>query len=486
MMQQTMTKEDTLQLTNELFFQVEGRHYIYQGLSGVVTEVDEMTTLVLKSFTKNEKTTRKEIADRLDGKVEQDSVYKVIDELVKLEVIAQNGLIGRYSQTPGVPVQKDLPIQTLVFHLINECNLNCSYCYAAGGDYGNPMFSMKQETAEKAIDFLIKESGESPKVSVVLFGGEPTMNWQLLKRTVEYGTEATARAGKQIDFSLTTNGTLLTDERMKFLAAHNIGVTISMDGTDEVQDQYRVFNNGSGSYDIVSKNAQKFINLRPQKPVAVRVTLNKGFPSIKDTFYHFMDLGFHEVGFAPVSSTDENFMLKSKELWHLLDEFEELAEEFTNAAIEDRYLGFSNLVNILVELHTGVNKGFGCGAGLGFMAVNPQGNLFLCHRFNEQMDYKMGDIYSGVDRNFQRELLGSLHVDNKTTCSGCALKHTCSGGCYYEAKERMGEITSPNLHYCQWQEAWYKIGLKTYVKVMEQNPTFIDRMAGFQTDCHTS
>lgn len=480
------TKESILKITNALYFEVDEKTYIYHGLSGIITEFDSVSAKVLNTFQQNETLTRTEIIEKLQGEIDEKTIEQVIDEFIQMEVITENHVKGVHSQTPGIPVGEKWPVQTLVLHLINECNLSCTYCYAGGGDYGKPMKTMTMETAEKAIDFLIKESKDRPNISVVLFGGEPTMNWPLLKRIVSYGKEAAEKASKTIDFSMTTNGTLLNEERIKFLAMNNIGVTVSMDGPEEWQDKFRIFNNGTGSYEIVLKNAKKLIEMRPKKPVAVRVTVNKGFPSVKDLFYHFMDIGFHEVGFAPVSAQDEAFVLNSPELWRLLDDFEQLTEDFVQAAIQDRYLGFSNLVNVLVELHSGVNKGFACGAGLGFMAVSPSGDLFLCHRFNEQQEYKMGDIFNGINQDFQKELLGSLHVDNKTTCSSCALKHTCSGGCYYEALEQMGEITSPNLHYCGWQYRWYKIGLAAYVRIMKENPTFIDRIAGLTPICHTS
>lgn len=481
-----IAKESILKLSNALTFHVDGKMYIYHGLSGVITELDQISASVLNMFQQQDTITRQELLSKIKDTIDERAIEQAIDELVQMEILIENDVKGIHSLTPGIPNVEKIPLQTLVFHLINECNLSCTYCYAGGGNYGKPMKLMSIETAEKAIDFLIQQSGDEPRISVVLFGGEPTMNWPLIKRIVEYGRKMSDKVQKTIDFSMTTNGTLLNDERIKFLTENHVGVTVSMDGPKEWQDQFRIFNNGAGSYDIVLKNAKKLIEMRPKKPVAVRVTVNKGFPSVKDLFYHFLDIGFHEVGFAPVSAADEAFVLNSPELWRLLDDFEQLAEDYVQAANNNRYLGFSNLSNILVELHFGINKGYACGAGIGFMAVSPSGELFLCHRFNEQKEYKIGDIYQGINRNFQAELLSSLHVDNKTTCSSCALKHTCSGGCYYEALERMGEITSPNLHYCQWMKKWYKIGLKTYVRIMKENPTFIDRIAGLTSSCHTS
>lgn len=471
-------------MTNELRFEVNERAYIYQGLSGIISELSPIGEAILDKV-KRKNVSFQDVCDQLQEEYDINDIQGAAAELINQEIISRNGMIGRMSETPGAPIV-ELPVQTLVFHLVNECNLGCTYCYAGGGEYGQPMKSMDAGVAERAIDFLMENSKGMSSVTVILFGGEPMLNWPLLKHTVEYGKKAAAQHGKEIDFSLTTNATLLTERRIQFLTENKVGVSVSIDGDESVQDKWRPFKTGRGSYDIVSQNIKQLIDRHHTKPVAARVTLTKDFPPIKDTFFHLQEMGFHEVGFAPVSETDESFILNRPELFRMLDEFEELTELFIEEAKNNRYLGFSNLVNLLVELHQGFNKSYGCGAGLGFFAVSPSGDLFLCHRFNEQEEYGLGDIYKGINRETQKALLGSLHVDNKTTCSKCPLKHTCAGGCYYEAKERMGEITSPNLHYCNWMKRWYQIGLKAYVQIMEHNPTYLDRIAGLPTACHTN
>lgn len=480
-----LAKEDTLSISNAMLFEVEGEPFIFQGLSGVISGLSPLSKQLITLVQESERTYDELLQGNMEDVSEVD-VKEAIETLVEQEIIHVNGKVGPMSQTPGIP-RGNFPIQTLVFHLVNECNLGCAYCYAGLGEYGAPMKRMSELTSTQAIDFLMEASKEMKNVSVILFGGEPTLNWDQLVHTVEYGKKRAQQHGKDIEFSLTTNGTILTDRMIDFIVKHNIGVSVSMDGDKDTQDKSRPYKkDGIGSYDMVSKNAKKLIEKHRTKPVAARVTLTKGYPNVKETFYHLQGLGFHEVGFAPVSETDEAFILNEPELNRLLDEFEELTEIFIEEAKQDNYFGFSNLVNVLVELHRGVNKSYGCGAGIGFFAVSPSGDLFLCHRFNEQEDYKLGDIYSGVNEDYRKQLLEDLHVDNKTTCSRCPLKHTCSGGCYYEALERQGKITSPNLHYCNWMFRWYRIALDAYVRVMEANPTFIDRVAGISTSVKVS
>lgn len=477
---------DQLEVTNALLFEVDGNPYIFHGLSSIVSELSPLGKVMIDEL-KNNPLSSEALNERLMKQFEKEQIDEALKELIQLEIVTVNGQVGPLSATPPAPQNTEqLPVQTLVFHLINECNLGCTYCYAGDGEYGAPMKVMNEETAAKALNFLIEASKDAKNITVILFGGEPTLNWKLVEYIVEYGEQLAEEAGKVIEFSMTTNGTLLTDRKVDFIVKHNIGVSISMDGDEQTHDSQRPFQNGRGSYDLVTRHAENLISKHRTKPIAARVTLTKHFPAVKETFEHLSNMGFHEVGFAPVSETDEAFILNTAELSRLLDEFEILADEFVEHALRDEYYGFSNLVNILVDLHTGVNKGFGCGAGLGFYAVSPSGDLFLCHRFNEQDDYKMGDIYEGIDRPFQKTLLENLHVDNKTTCSLCPLKHTCSGGCYYEALERQGDITSPNLHYCNWMYRWYTIGLKAYVRIMQENPTYLDRVAGLPAACTTN
>ncbi|MGG3823506.1 radical SAM protein [Geobacillus thermodenitrificans] len=476
-----LRSNDIVSLTNDLLFQVDGQFYLFHGLSGVISELSPLGETILRHIPKRG-ISFGNLCHLLKQQYPAELIEEVVEEFIDQGIVTKNHVRKEVAQTPGVPIGS-LPIQTLVFHLINECNLGCMYCYAGGGDYGKPMRAMDQKTAEQALHFLMRSSGDLPRLSVVLFGGEPTLHWELVKHVVEYGKQLAQSYGKKIDFSITTNATLLTERRIDFLTQHEIGVSVSIDGDEAVQNQWRPFKNGMGSYNIVSKNVKKLVERYRHRPIAARVTLTKHFPPIRDTFFHLLHLGFYEVGFAPVTDTEEAFVLNSEELNRLLDDFEELTQLFIEEAARDRYLGFSNLAHVLIELHKGMNKAYGCGAGIGFFAVSPKGELFLCHRFNEQQNYRLGDIYTGIDRDVQQKWLGMLHVDNKTTCSRCPLKHTCAGGCYYEAKERMGEISSPNLHYCQWMKRWYTIALKAYVQIMKSNPAFLDRIAGIKDDC---
>lgn len=477
-MYKTMTTI-TVVLSNIIQFDVDGEPYIYQGLSGVVTALDELSLTIIKALKKNKPTAVGDLIEKLSPLYTSSEIEEGVNELLQASILYEPGeCMHPLLQTTAVPDAKELPITTLVFHLVNSCNLSCTYCYAVEGGYGAPQKMMTQQTAIAAVDFLIKESRHINDISIILFGGEPFLNWKQLKNIVEYGEERAEAAGKTINFSLTTNGTLLNDERIEFIKRHKIGVSVSIDGDQETHDKSRPFQNGEGTYKLVSRNVKNLVAERTGKPVAARVTLTKHYPHVLNTLDHLLNLGFHEAGFAPVTETDVELLLEKKEMNKLLDQFEEIAEHFVQAAKDNKYLGFSNLTNLLVDLHKGQTKAYGCGAGLGFMAVSPSGSLYLCHRFNENEEVNLGSIFEGINRDSQQKLLRDLHIDHKTTCSTCPLKHSCAGGCYYEAKEKQGEITAPNLHYCNWMLRWTSIGLKTYVRIMKSNPSFMERMIG--------
>lgn len=477
------TVQTMLQLGHYIHFEVGEQEYLYHGLTGNIIALDEVARDFVH-FAAQYKQGDQSIFpvekywERAGFSGEHQSMLK---ELEDLEIVRIGEKAGnpRFSLTPPVPRQTErMPVKTLVVHLVNECNLRCTYCYAGDGEYGAPKKYLSKEVAEQAVQFLMEHSYEEKDVTLVLFGGEPFLNWKVLRHLVEYSVEEGQKRGKRVHFSLTTNGTLLTAEQMEFLNRFAVGVSVSMDGTKEAHDRNRPMAGGQGSYDRVSRNVGQLMKTHRSAPVGTRVTVAKGFERVEQSLQHLLSKGFYEVGFAPVTETNPERMLADEDLFELLRQFEEIADQYVEHASHGEYLGFSNLTNILKELHMGTNKAYGCGAGLGFFAVSPDGNLYLCHRFNEDERFKMGNVYTGVDRQKQAHMLSELHIDQKESCQTCALKHICSGGCYYEAMERQGDFRRPNAHYCQWMHEWITMGLKTYVRILETNPSFLDMISG--------
>ncbi|UAT32569.1 SPASM domain-containing protein [Bacillus badius] len=468
-------------LTNYIPFRVQGEEFLYHGLTGSIIQLDDLSKDMVDVFrSKGEHVADTTVLSEEALLQENPSFSRVLAELEQLEIVKKSDKKhARFSATPPPPqTTEDMPVKTLVFHLVNECNLRCTYCYAGDGEYGAPKKYMTVETADRAIQFLMENSLGEKEVNIVLFGGEPFLNWKTLKHVVEQASAEGKRRGKKVGFSLTTNGTRMNEEQMAFLNKYKVMVSVSMDGTKEAHDRYRPMAGGQGSYDRVSKNVEKLMEIHTAAPIGTRVTVVKDFEKLETSLRHLLSKGFYEVGFAPVTETNMQLALDEEDLAELLRQFEELSDLFVEHALKNEYVGFSNLTNLLKELHTGTNKAYGCGAGLGFFAVSPDGGLFLCHRFNEQEEFRLGDIYFGIDQKKRTTMLNELHVDHKPTCQSCALKHICSGGCYYEAMERQGDYRAPNAHYCSWMHEWITIGLKAYVKILQHNPAFLDQISG--------
>lgn len=480
-----------MQLSNYLCFEANNQQYLYHGLTGNIITLDEQAGEFINFFETNG-LREGDTCTLVDEQLQKDvlAAYEsIVHEFSELEILTldPNDHSKRFSLTPPAPQKtENMPVKTLVFHLVNECNLRCTYCYADGGEYGAPKKYMSKETAKQSVDYLLEHSYGENSVTIVLFGGEPFLNLDVLKFIVEYSYEEAQKRGKKVTYSLTTNGTLLSEEKVAFLNQYSVGVSVSMDGSEEFHNKNRPYAGGQGSYQAVNKNVTRLIESERTAPVGTRVTVAKGFEEIEASLKHLLSKGFYEVGFAPVTESDMSLALNEEDLQSLLEQFEEISNIYVNYAIQNEYLGFSNLTNLLRELHNGENKAYGCGAGLGFFAVSPDGSLYLCHRFNEDERFKMGDIYEGVNRIKQKQMLAELHVDNKASCQSCSLKHICSGGCYYEAMERQGDFRKPNAHYCNWMHDWITIGLKAYVRIAEENPSFLDAIAGEKERCSTS
>jgi uncharacterized protein len=327
---------------------------------------------------------------------------------------------------------------------------------------------------------MLKESGDNKVAHITFFGGETLLNFKVLKTTVAYANTRAAELGKEVDFSLTTNATLLSDEVIEFLAGHNFGVTISIDGPKDLQNKHRVFHNGKGSYDQVAPKIKALIARHRRRPIGARVTLTRDTLDVRRIYDHLAnELGFHEVGFAPVTtSAKQPYAFSDDGFEHVLGQFRDLASDYREAAIAGQHHGFGNVRETLIEIHRGASKAWPCGAGFGLLGVSTSGDVALCHRFAGSDDHKLGDVRAGIDRDKQRAFLDDHHIASKTDCATCWARPLCAGGCYHEAHTRHGTTTRPNLHYCEWIRGWTDTCLQIYGEIVQKNPSFLRHLDG--------
>jgi uncharacterized protein len=459
-------------------FEGGGQNYLYLVPSAAIFALEELSTAVL-DLLKGRDLSREQIIGELMARgYDRTNIEETVDELHQSHAIAfGEGFVEPRLETP----QQPFPLQTVVMNVTNQCNLSCSYCYEYGEDRiatpeGKTKF-MSQETARSTVDFLLDQSPGRRMVHLTFFGGETLLNFAVVKSTIEYAKTKAAEMGKYIDFSMTTNATMLTSEIISFLAENNVGVTVSIDGPKESNDRFRVFHNGKGSYDVIAPKIKELVKVHRSRPIGARVTLTAQVVDVKKIFRHLTDeMGFDEVGFAPVTTSPVRlYAIGNTGLDHVLDQFTELAGEYLEYALDNKHHGFSNVNDTLQELHQGVSKAYPCGAGLGLLGVAPSGDIGLCHRFVDSPAGKLGHIDTGIDREAQAAHLNRGHINTKYDCHTCWARPVCSGGCYHEAYVRYGDTSHANLHYCDWIRGWTDVCLRIYGEIAARNPQYLER-----------
>jgi uncharacterized protein len=459
-------------------FEGAGQTFAYLVPSAAVFQLDAMSQAILDVLT-DRYLTERQIAEVLSGRFPAREVERGIQELSQVRAIGE-------AAEPAEPIerllpQQDFPLTTMVLNVTNKCNLACTYCYEYGDDKivdtenGAKPRLMSEQIARDSVDFMLRQSGQNKVAHLTFFGGETLMNFKVLKKTLAYARERGAAVGKEVEFSLTTNATLLKPEIIEWLSDNKVGVTVSIDGPKEMQDGFRVFENGRGSYDIVLPKIKELLRRHTSRPIGARVTLTRQNLDVEGIFRHLTeDIGFREVGFAPVTTTwQRDYAIENEGFEEMLGQFQRLADEFLDHAVTNRHHGFSNVKDTLEEIHKGVSKAYPCGAGLGLMGVATDGDVALCHRFAGSDEHKIGSVLEGVDRERQYEFLQQHHIANKTDCSTCWARPLCAGGCYHEAHTRYGDTGAPNLHYCEWIRQWTDTCLRVYGELAARNPNYL-------------
>lgn len=460
-------------------FEAADSRFLYLVPAGAIFELDSAASTLLDRLAEGPAKHDLLLSDIVARGVSSEDAVGLVEEMFQARAI----VTANYKPEPLAEPPADFPIQTMVLNLTNQCNLSCTYCYEFGEDKvatpeGKPKF-MDMETAKKSVDLLLAESKGRKTVHITFFGGETLMNFPLLKGVVTYANGAAAAQGRGVDFSLTTNATLLTPAIIDFLSENHIGVTVSMDGPPDLHDKLRVFANGRGSYDIIEPRVRALIANHRTRPITARVTLTSGVTDVVRIYRHLkQDLGFHEVGFAPVTtSPDRLYAIGEQGMGNVLDQFHILADEWLEYALRGEMHGFSNVSDTIAELCQGVNKSHPCGAGLGLLGVGPSGDIAPCHRFVDSDTHALGNVETGIDREKQGAFLSKGHINGKYDCHTCWARPLCAGGCHHEAYVRYGDTGHANLHYCDQIRDWTGTCLAIYGAISAKNPDFLTQFA---------
>ena len=453
-----------------------GAKFLYLVPSAAVVRVDDLSQAILGAIGERDVPIA-DVATSLAPRWQPAEIRDSIHELLGMRAI--RAVAEPVPVVRAEPPKRRIPLQTLVLNVTSKCNLSCGYCYEYGEDRivesGTKPRFMNEAVARQSVDFMFAEAGDTPRVNLTFFGGETLMNFKVLQSALGYAREKGRELGKEVDASLTTNATLLRDEVIDWIVNNDVGVTVSIDGAREQQDRFRTFSNGMGSYDIIRPNIEKLLARHRRRPVGARVTLTGQNLDVRTIYQHlFEEIGFWEVGFAPVTTSwQRDYAIQDEGFAMLLAGFQSLAADYLADALTGKRHGFSNVRDTLEEIHKGMSKAYPCGAGLGLMGVATDGDVALCHRFAGSDQHKLGSVYDGVDRERQDDYLTRHHIANKTDCATCWARPLCAGGCYHEAHTRYGSTEQPNLHYCNWIRSWTDTCLQVYGTLAERKPEFL-------------
>ena len=413
-----------------------------------------------------------EVVALLAPRHEPARVRAFVAELRKLEMLQLSGSLRPIN--PASVKVSSYPLSTVVLNVNTGCNLSCTYCYKE--DLEKPANGRKMDfvTAARSVDLLLKAGAARERLNIVFFGGEPLTNVPLIQQVTAYAEAEGARAGKTMDFSLTTNATLLTPALIDYFDAHRFGISVSMDGPKVLHDRHRKSVGGRGTYDVVARKVRLLLDRYRSRPVGARVTLGGGNTEVEAIHAHLRgELGFHEVGYAPVTSAAEaSHALSAPELNEVHAAFERLGEDYRRAALQGLNNGFSNMHQLMTDLHEGRRKSLPCGAGVGLLAVDGAGDLNLCHRFTGSDLPTFGNVAAGIDGARLGDFVGKALEREGTHCETCRIRNICAGGCYHESYSRFGDAHHRTYHYCDLLRRWVDFGVRVYGDIQRGNPSF--------------
>jgi uncharacterized protein len=358
----------------------------------------------------------------------------------------------------------DIPLRSISLAIAQRCNLGCSYCYAEGGSFGRTESVMSLDVAKRAVERLIRDCAPGERVNIAFLGGEPLTNREVLVAVTEFAAALAAARTVQAGFSITTNGTLLTAGDGAFFERHGFAVTVSLDGIGEVHDQLRPFKGGRGSFNRIIDRVQPLLLRQGRMQIAARVTVTPQNLRLPETLDHFIQLGFHSVGFAPMLASPTGLnQMEAVGLRDMLAQMIRCGEAFEANVLDGRRYPFTNMTNALREIDKGTHRPYPCGAGAGYLGVSAEGELFACHRFVGDEKGAMGDITSGVDARRQHEWLRQRHVHFQEPCNGCWARYLCGGGCHHEVLNRGRPA-------CDYIRGWLEYCLQAYVRLQKARP----------------
>ena len=422
-------------------YKLNGYDIVLDTASGSVHLVDDVAYDIIDMYKSR---SADEICAEICAKyteVTRGDVLECLDDVSELEKNRKLFTPDDYEQLAADYKGSSRVIKALCLHVAHTCNLSCAYCFASQGKYHGERALMSFEVGKRALDFLVENSGSRRNLEVDFFGGEPLMNWQVVKDLVAYARSIEKDAGKNFRFTLTTNGVLLDDEVTDFCNREMHNVVLSLDGRPEVNDRFRVDAAGNGSYSRIVPNFQRFVAKRGDKSYYMRGTYTHYNTDFTRDLFHMADLGFTELSMEPVvCAPDDPCALTEEDFPVLCEQYELLAKEMLRRRREGRPITF---YHYMIDLKHGpciYKRVTGCGSGTEYMAVTPWGELFPCHQFVGDPKYSLGNIWDGVTNAAAQEEFRACNAYSRPDCKDCWARLYCSGGCAANSYHATGSI----------------------------------------------
>ena len=438
-------------------------YFILDGEGGALMEVDELAYKSAKLMEEGEQSYEK-IVSSLSRSFSESDIREVLSELDELR---RQGVLNVPCLQDKVKFPKPA-IKSMCLHIAHDCNLRCSYCFAKEGSYMGNRELMSEEVAKAALDFLVERSENRIQLEVDFFGGEPLINFGVVKAAVAYGRELEKKHGKIIRFTLTTNAYAVTDEISDFINSEMKNLVISIDGRKEIHDRERKNAAGAGSYDRVAKNAQKLIAGRGDQEYYIRGTYTSRNLDFANDVLSIADLGFDQISVEPVV-TDGELALTLDHIPQIRAEYEKLGRIIEARREDGRPFNFFHFM-IAFDGGPCLSKRLrGCGAGTEYVAVTPGGDIYPCHQFAGKRDFLMGNVLKSTETNQDiAAKFAGCHVYAKEKCQSCFAKYHCSGGCAANAYNVNGDIMKPHDVSCEIQKARMDVATALYIRKNKQ------------------
>jgi SCIFF radical SAM maturase len=432
-------------------YQNNGYNIVLDVVSGAVHVVDELCYDVIAALSGGAKEPTaaglrkpevlEELVQKLGGRYGGDDIKDALADVTELTEAGQLFVEDTYESMIDEVKKRKTVVKALCLHIAHDCNLACRYCFAEEGEYHGRRALMSFEVGKKALDFLIANSGSRRNLEVDFFGGEPLMNWQVVKDLVAYGRQQEKLHDKHFRFTVTTNGVLLNDEIQEFINQEMDNVVLSLDGRREVNDHMRPFRNGKGSYDLIVPKFQKLADSRNQEKYYIRGTFTRENLDFSEDILHFADLGFTQMSIEPVvGDASDPYAIREEDLPKIMEEYDKLARVMIQREKEGKGFQF---FHFMIDLDGGpcvAKRLSGCGSGTEYLAVTPWGDLYPCHQFVGQEEFLMGNVEDGIIKPEIADDFRSCNVYSKEKCRDCFAKFYCSGGCMANAYHFHGTI----------------------------------------------